>query len=138
MELHLDHLYLYKVTLVKVVDGDTVDLNIDLGFNLKQQLRFRLYGINTPEKKLSTYQAGVDAELFLSKLISPASQSGDLFGFTLKDGADKYGRYLVKLVTHLTQTDAADPKSTKWDPLGQLAVVNDVMVQSGHAVQYML
>ena len=45
-------MYEYKVRIVKVVDGDTVDVDIDLGFDvwLKNQ-RVRLYGIDTPESR---------------------------------------------------------------------------------------
>lgn len=43
--------YDYAVTLLRVVDGDTVDLRVDLGFHLEaRKLRFRILGINTPER----------------------------------------------------------------------------------------
>lgn len=40
----------YKATLDRVVDGDTVDLNVDLGFKLTKTVRIRLYGVDTPER----------------------------------------------------------------------------------------
>ena len=45
-------MYEYRASLVKIVDGDTIDVNLDLGFDvvLKKQ-RVRLYGINTPESR---------------------------------------------------------------------------------------
>ncbi len=41
-------MYEYKATMVKIVDGDTVDVSIDLGFDIHYNSRVRLYGINTP------------------------------------------------------------------------------------------
>ena len=45
-------MYEYKVTVIKIIDGDTIDVDIDLGFNtiLKKQ-RIRLFGIDTPESR---------------------------------------------------------------------------------------
>jgi len=43
-------MYEYTGTLVRVVDGDTCDMTLDVGFHLKATLRLRLLGINTPEK----------------------------------------------------------------------------------------
>jgi len=43
-------MYEYKARYIKVVDGDTLDLDVDLGFHTKTSLRFRILGINTPEK----------------------------------------------------------------------------------------
>ena len=42
-------LHQYKATLIRVIDGDTIDLNVDLGFRIKNRVRFRLIGIDTPE-----------------------------------------------------------------------------------------
>ena len=42
-------MYEYKCELIKVVDGDTVDVLIDVGFSTYRKERVRLYGINTPE-----------------------------------------------------------------------------------------
>jgi micrococcal nuclease len=39
----------YGATVLGVVDGDTIDLMIDLGFNIHHKIRVRLYGVNTPE-----------------------------------------------------------------------------------------
>ena len=51
-------MYEYKCTVVKIIDGDTVDVDIDLGFDvwLKKQ-RIRLYGVDTPESRTGTTAA---------------------------------------------------------------------------------
>ena len=46
-----DKLYNYKAKLVRVVDGDTIDAEIDLGFGVFIKQRIRLYGIDTPESR---------------------------------------------------------------------------------------
>ena len=53
--------FTYAAELVKVIDGDTIDVLVDLGFHVKREIRIRLLGINTPEMKGDTKQAGQDA-----------------------------------------------------------------------------
>jgi micrococcal nuclease len=43
-------MYQYKAVIVRVIDGDTVELNVDLGFDIHVITHFRLLGINTPER----------------------------------------------------------------------------------------
>ena len=67
-------MYEYKIKeVVKVVDGDTVDLNIDLGFNLTKKERVRLAGIDTPESRtrdLKEKELGIEAKEFLERRLS--------------------------------------------------------------------
>ena len=49
MSEFIDRHYVYRATLLRVVDGDTYDLDVDVGFNLSYSARFRLYGFDTPE-----------------------------------------------------------------------------------------
>ena len=90
-------MYEYKCKLVRVVDGDTVDIDIDLGFGvwLRKQ-RIRMYGIDTPESRTSDDVEkiyGLAAKEFLVKW----TNSGDLSLKTFKDGKGKYGRILGEL-----------------------------------------
>ncbi len=62
--------YEYKAKLIKVVDGDTLDVQIDLGFNIFQNIRVRLLGVNTPEtygvkKESIEYKKGMKAKQFV-------------------------------------------------------------------------
>lgn len=132
-----DVLYWYKVTLDKTIDGDTADMVIDFGFNLKQFNRFRLYGINAPEKKLATMGAGKAAQEFLTKLIKPASDAGMLRIRSLKDSDDKYGRFLAELWAPLDFGPKGNLQDTTFSPNGTWTSVNQVMIDSGHAVSYM-
>ena len=90
-------MYEYKCKLVKVVDGDTVDVDIDLGFGvwLRNQ-RIRMYGIDAPESRTSDKVEkvyGMAAKDFVIKW----TNAGDLVLKTFKDGKGKYGRILGEL-----------------------------------------
>jgi micrococcal nuclease len=88
-------MYEYKVNEIKkVVDGDTVDIVIDLGFSLTKKERVRLSGIDTPEsrtKNLEEKELGLDAKDFLERRLNDAV-GYNLIVRTEKDG--KYGRML--------------------------------------------
>lgn len=59
----------YYATLVRVVDGDTVDLDVDLGFHIKIRERFRLTGIDAPEPRGATRVEGRAATAALKRLL---------------------------------------------------------------------
>lgn len=114
-------MYTYQAIITHIHDGDTIDMNVDLGFSTWHQDRFRFYGINAPE--LST-QPGKDALAYLMTLI----KVGDTLTVTTypsskvalaPDEQEKYGRYLATLV--------------RADGLN----INEDMVSSGHAVVYL-
>ena len=90
----IEKLHHYNCKLVKVVDGDTVKLIIDLGFKIKVAVSLRLVGIDTPEKRSSSgleQKAAYKAELYLEKMI----KNKDLIVSTKKN--DMYGRYVGTL-----------------------------------------
>ena len=86
-------MYEYAVKkIVYVVDGDTVDIEIDLGFNLTKKERVRLAGIDTPESRtrdLAEKELGLRAKDYLKQMLK---DSKNLRVQTSKDG--KYGRML--------------------------------------------
>ncbi len=111
--------YLYRAVVVRVVDGDTVDVDIDLGFYIwiKKQ-RIRLLGIDAPELKGETRPEGVAATDHLKSLIEGKS----IILRTVKgsDGADRddsFGRWLGTVY------------------VGDIDV-NAEMIRSGHAMPY--
>ena len=111
-------MYEYKCKMVKVVDGDTVDVDIDLGFGVwLQKQRIRLYGIDTPESRTSDSVEklyGKAATEFLIKW----TNAGDLTLKTFKDGKGKFGRILGEL----------------W--FGSEHNINQLLVDNHHAVRY--
>ena len=86
--------YLYSAKVTKVIDGDTIDAIVDLGFSISVLIRFRLYGIDTPEK--------TDKIPEVKALAYAASDfvGDNLTGKTVtiqSVGKDKYGRWLAKV-----------------------------------------
>jgi micrococcal nuclease len=89
-------MYQYKIKKIKrVIDGDTVDVDIDLGFSITLSHRVRLKGINAAETKtlnLEEKNKGIQARLWLEKELS---KPGEWVIDTTKE--DKYGRILGTL-----------------------------------------
>jgi micrococcal nuclease len=113
--------YTYRATPVKIVDGDTCDLDIDLGFytHLVTQ-RFRLYGINAPElhsKKAKERALALKARLRVAELL-PFGQNVTIESLKATPEREKYGRWLAIIVN-------ADGIN-----------VNDTLVAEGLAVPY--
>ncbi len=87
----------YGATVIDVIDGDTVDLMIDLGFNIHHKIRVRLYGVNTPEsrtKDLAEKALGLKAKAFTRDWLTNHKW---VFVNTIPDKNDKYGRILAKI-----------------------------------------
>ena len=110
-------LYTYRAAPVRVVDGDTVDLTIDLGFRIRWTQRFRLAGLNAPELVGPDAAKAKDAAEFLKGLLFAAHE---IRVITHRDKGDKYGRWLV---TIFARTAAG------WTD------VNEALVSAGHAVR---
>jgi micrococcal nuclease len=113
-------MYTYRARVVKVVDGDTLHLQVDLGFDTEMKLTVRLMGINSPE--MSTPE-GLTARAFAQDWIAANCRLDGGYQSvllrTVKDRKEKYGRYLGVIY------DQAD-KGT----------LNDALLAAGHAVPY--
>jgi micrococcal nuclease len=120
-------IYIYKAELIRVVDGDTVDLIIDLGFDTSRKERFRLYGIDAPE--MNTL-AGKEAKAWLREALQ---SFGAIYVQTIqlstKTKRDKYGRFLAVLYDDLGDIDANRPMKTPVSP----SSINAKMITEGHA-----
>jgi micrococcal nuclease len=84
----------YRAKVVDVVDGDTVDMEIDLGFEVTTHQRIRLYGINAAEKNTPP---GRDAREFVVNWVAvygPAFTLATVQTPKDSDAREKYGRYL--------------------------------------------
>lgn len=89
-------MYTYRATVDRVVDGDTIDLIIDLGFKITTNQRIRLRGINTPEtynvkKDSEEYKKGMLAKEYVIKRME--ENQNQVIVRTEKD-VGKYGRYI--------------------------------------------
>ena len=92
--------YNFRVTeIVKVLDGDTIDVIIDLGFDLYKKERVRIAGVDTPEKRtrnLEEKELGIDATNWLKEKLDGAINGDDdlVIRTELVGGVGKYGRLL--------------------------------------------
>lgn len=111
-------MWTYRAEITQVIDGDTVEAIVDLGFGVRMKQKFRLYGINAPEMRGGSHEAGLAAQSQLKKLIR---EGGPISLQTRKDKQEKYGRYLCTL----------------WSGTDVLLNLNLEMIRSGHAVEYM-
>jgi|TARA_R110002074_G_scaffold142598_2_gene289232 micrococcal nuclease len=112
----------YNFKLVKVVDGDTIDVDIDLGFGvwLRNQ-RIRMMGIDTPESRTSDDEEKVYGLLAKQRLITLLADAKVLR--TFKDGRGKYGRILGEVICYYAAED-------RW------AGSSEIMIAEGHGVKY--
>ena len=117
--------YNFRVTKIdKVLDGDTIDVTIDLGFDLYKKERVRIAGVDTPEKRtrnLEEKELGIHATNWLKeKLESTLAGDDQLFIRTeLVGGTGKYGRLLG------------------WCYIGDSEVsLNEQMITEGYAWEY--
>lgn len=108
-------MYQYKAKIIDVYDGDTVTAMVDLGFYHYQQMKFRLYGINTPELRGEEREKGLIVRDIVRSMILDKEVTINSF----KDKQEKYGRYLANIII-----DGLD--------------LNLWLVENGHAEEYML
>ena len=117
--------YNFRVTSIdKVLDGDTIDVTIDLGFDLYKKERVRVAGVDTPEKRtrdLEEKALGIDATNWLKKKLEDTiNGDGELSVRTeLVGGVGKYGRLLGWLYIDDSQIS-----------------LNELMIQEGYAWPY--
>ena len=120
-------MYTYKSKVLKVVDGDTVDLLIDLGFNAWKKERIRLYGINTPESRtrdLEEKKLGLQAKARLKEII----ENNEEKIYLKSHGVGKYGRCLGELFYSLVVDE-------EWGEVVKESI-NKQLIKEGHAVEY--
>ena len=117
--------YNFRVTeIVKVVDGDTIDVLIDLGFDLYKKERVRIAGVDTPEKRtrdLEEKALGLDATYWMKKHLEDTIAGDEELTIRteLKGGTGKYGRLLG------------------WLYVGDATVsLNEQMIEEGYAWAY--
>jgi len=113
--------YVYRIRSVhKVVDGDTIDADIDLGFDISLTKRIRLAGIDTPESRtIDAYEKklGLEVKEWLKEKLKFAKDI--LIKTELPDSTEKYGRIIGHLYIN-----------------GEETSINNQMIISGYAWEY--
>ena len=121
-------MYEYNAIVNRVVDGDTVDVTIDLGFSVWKKIRVRMEGINTPESRtrdLEEKKRGLAAKDRLKSILEFNNNECIL----KVSGVGKYGRALATvLVESLSPLNGEDGIT--------LIDVNKQLIEEGHAVEY--
>jgi micrococcal nuclease len=129
----MSDLYYYKLQNIRVVDGDTIDADIDLGFKVSTRQRIRLHRINAPEtrlqKKIKNLEdriheknLGLKAKSYLAKIC----KTNDIYLHSV--GSGKYGRVLGEL--YFDKLDSSELHDTR-------TCINDLMLSEGIVRPYM-
>lgn len=115
-------MYEYRIKKITgVVDGDTIDVDLDLGFNISYSQRVRLAGIDTPESRTKDKEEkalGLESKEFLKKAISEANLV--VIKTEKPDSSEKYGRILGWVYL-----DGSDKS------------INEIMIDKGYAWSYL-
>lgn len=115
-------MYTYKATVIRVVDGDTVDIDLDLGFGIwLRNERVRIMGIDTPESRTTDEVEKVFGLAAKNRLKELLGEIAILKTQVAKDGTDmkgKFGRILGDFVA----------------PDGRM--VSEILIEEGHCVPY--
>ena len=112
------------VSIDKVLDGDTIDVTIDLGFDLYKKERVRVAGVDTPEKRTKNLEEkalGLDATDWLKQKLEETIKGDEelIIRTELKGGVGKYGRLLG------------------WLYIGDASIsLNELMIEQGYAWAY--
>ena len=113
--------YIYRIKSVhRVVDGDTIDASIDLGFDISLEKRIRLAGVDTPESRttdLKEKAMGLESKEWLKKKLEGAKDI--IIKTELPDSTEKYGRIIGHLFIN-----------------GQETSLNNQMITEGYALAY--
>ena len=111
--------YVYHGSLVRVVDGDTLEIDLDVGFSITIRSTVRLELVNAPELDTA---AGKRARDFIARKL----KSANLVVETKKRG--KFGRFVAKVFFHRTRSDYREI-------LQHGSLINDELVTAGHAIR---
>jgi len=91
-------MYEYKAKYISNYDGDTVTLEIDLGFKIRHEIVVRLISVNTPELRGGTKKTKEEAKKIRDYVKDKLSNAYNITVVTRKDRKGKYGRYLAEVV----------------------------------------
>ena len=117
-------MYTYKAKLDRVIDGDTIDVNIDLGFDISVKKRVRFTGINTPESRtrdLEEKKLGLAAKDRVKSILA----ENDTFIIESKE-VGKFGRVLGEIFINTVDSVESEEEIS----------LNELLKTEGHAVEY--
>ena len=121
MNSSTDKLYHYNATVSRVVDGDTIDVVLDLGFDITLKGRVRFHGMNAPESRTRDPEEkilGLESKLYVEKWVEGHDQK--VIIQTSLDKRGKFGRILGRILCPTSECDC----------------LNDDMIKYGYAEPY--
>ncbi len=132
-------MYQYQAVIQKIIDGDTFEIDIDLGLSIwVHNERIRLFGVDTPEVygvKMGSpeWVLGNKASEFVKSVLH---QNDEIIVETVKDKKEKYGRYLAVVYAKIDAGILSGLTGIR--ALNEFSCVNDVLVAKGLARVYMI
>ena len=114
----INNLFVYQAELIRVIDGDTIDAMVDLGFSTWKKVRIRFQGINAPESRTRDKEEKKRGLAAKDRVIEILSENDNKFQLK-SHGLGKYGRGLGELFVESL------PES-----------INKTLIKEGHGVEY--
>ena len=108
----------YNATVTKVVDGDTIDAMVDLGFGTWKKVRIRMYGINAPESRTRDLEEKKKGLAAKARLIEMLEENENRF-ILISHGVGKFGRCLGEIYIK-----------------GHNISLNKQLISEGHGTEY--
>ncbi len=133
MMAFVSDMFVYHAKVLRVVDGDTIDVLVDLGFSTHRKIRVRLYGINAPESRtrdLAEKKLGLAAKARLIEILEELDNQI----FLKSHGIGKFGRCLGELFYYRTETEEDDDGETYEEELK--TSINNQLIVEGHGYAY--
>jgi micrococcal nuclease len=116
--------YEYNATVIDIVDGDTITVDIDLGFNVKlANQKVRLLGVDTPESRTSDKIEkifGMASKEYCKKFIDECKDKTVVIRTYLSDSEEKFGRLLGEIINPTTKK-----------------ILNEELIKNNYAVKYL-
>lgn len=132
-------MYQYSAIVRKVVDGDTIEIDIDLGLSSWiHGEKIRLFGIDTPEvygikKGSPEWEKGNQSSAFVKEHLK---ENVEVIIETIKDKREKYGRYLALIYIKIDQSVVNNLAEVR--TINGFYCLNDILVAKGLAKKYMV
>lgn len=132
-------MYQYSAIVQNVVDGDTMEIDIDLGLSVwVRKEKIRLYGVNTPEvygvkKGSPEWERGTRSSEFVKSYVKANDR---IIVETIKDKKEKYGRYLAVVYIRIDASVVSGLANIR--QMDEFYCLNDILLGKGLAEEYMI
>lgn len=116
-------MFQYAAELIRVIDGDTLVVNVDLGFYIKQEMKLRLRNIDTPELNSKERAKALDVKNFVEEQLKNNALAVQTYKI------EKWGRFLAEVYF-------GPPEYTIYELFEKGTNLNQLLIEQGHARPY--